>query len=280
MSARPEPVRPVVVGVDASDSARDAAEWAADLAAAWNAPLHLVHVVLGWPDEGPSPDLPGWLRELVGAAERCGVGTVEAEAVAGGIVDTLIGRAAGAAVLVVGSYGDAAWTGMLASPLTVTLIDRAPCPVAVIRGSAPRIPPPRNGPVVVGVDGSEAGGVALDLAVDLAASLGTRLVAVRATADSVAESAEAQLAAVRLAHPMPALSELVVDGPAPVALAHQAQEARMLVIGRHHAVPGPDVRLGDVGHVLVESAPCPVVVAGPPPRSLAHSLPDSDHAAD
>jgi len=96
----------------------------------------------------------------------------------------------------------------------------------------------------------------------------------------VAESAEAQLAAVRLAHPMPALSELVVDGPAPVALAHQAQEARMLVIGRHHAVPGPDVRLGDVGHVLVESAPCPVVVAGPPPRSLAHSLPDSDHAAD
>ena len=37
--------RPVVVAVDASDSARDAAAWAADLAADWSAPLHLIHVV-------------------------------------------------------------------------------------------------------------------------------------------------------------------------------------------------------------------------------------------
>jgi len=169
---------------------------------------------------------------------------------------------------------------MLAGSVAVTLIDRAPCPVAVVRGSAPQVPPPRSGPVVVGVDGSEAGGVALDLAADLASSLGSRLVTVRATADAVAESVEAQLAAVRLGHPALALRELVVDGPARDALAHQADEARMLVIGRHHALPGPDVRLGDIGHVLVESAPCPVVIAGPPPRTLAHSLPDSEHAAD
>ena len=65
----------MVVGVDSSASARDATEWAADLAAAWNAPLHLVQVVLGWPDDSSVP-LPGWLRELVDAAERCGVGTV------------------------------------------------------------------------------------------------------------------------------------------------------------------------------------------------------------
>ena len=106
--------RPVVVGVDASASARDATEWAADLAAAWNAPLHLVQVVLGWPDDSSAP-LPGWLRELVDAAERCGAGTVEAKVVPGGIVDTLLDRAAGARMLVLGSYGDAAWTGMLAA---------------------------------------------------------------------------------------------------------------------------------------------------------------------
>ena len=76
METQASSARFVVVGVDASASARDAAEWAADLAAAWNAPLHLLQVVLGWPDDAPVPGLPDWLRELVDAAERCGVATV------------------------------------------------------------------------------------------------------------------------------------------------------------------------------------------------------------
>jgi hypothetical protein len=84
----------------------------------------------------------------------------------------LLDRAAGASMLVVGSFGDGAWTGMLASSLAVTLIDRAPCPVAVVRGSAPQVPPPRSG-----------------------------LLAVCVTADVVAAMAEAQLAAVRLRYP-------------------------------------------------------------------------------
>jgi nucleotide-binding universal stress UspA family protein len=51
---------PVVVGVDTSASARDAAEWAADLAAVWDAPLHLLHVVHGWPDGQPLQRPRGW----------------------------------------------------------------------------------------------------------------------------------------------------------------------------------------------------------------------------
>ena len=259
----PSALQPVVVGVDASASARDAAEWAADLAAAWNAPLHLVQVVLGWPDDAPVPRLPRWLRELVDAAERCGVDTVEAEVVPGGIVDTLLDRAAGARMLVVGSYGDAAWTGMLAGSVAVTLIDRAPCPVAVIRGSAPQVPPPRSGPIAVGVDGSEAGGAALDLAAQLAASVGGPLLAVRATADAVAARAEAQLAAVRIRYPALPVDEREVDGTAYRVLAEQARDARLLVIGRHRAQPGIDVVLGSTEHGLVESVPCPVLIAGP-----------------
>ena len=279
MDTQASSARSVVVGVDSSASARDAAEWAADLAAAWNAPLHLLQVVLGWPDDAPVPRLPDWLRELVDAAERCGVGTVEAEVVPGGIVDTLLDRSAGARMLVVGSYGDGAWTGMLAGPVAITLIDRAQCPVAVIRGSAPQVPPPRSGPIVVGVDGSEAGGAALDLAAELASSLGSRLVAVRATADAVTEAAEAQLAAVRIRYPALPVEERVVDGTVYSVLAHEARDARLLVIGRHQAGPGVGVVLGATGHGLVESAPCPILITGPRRRHLANAASGPEQAA-
>jgi nucleotide-binding universal stress UspA family protein len=278
MQTEPSPPGPVVVGVDASASARDAAEWAADLAAAWDAPLHLLHAVPGWPNDAPLPGRPRWLRELGDAAERTGVRAVDAEVAPGGIVDTLLNRAEGARMLVVGSYGDAAWTGMLAGSLTVALIDRARCPVAVIRGRAPQVPPPRSGPVVVGVDGSDAGRVALDLAVEVAASLAGRLVAVRATADAVAGAAEAQLAAVRVRYPGLPIEERVVDGTALYALGEQARDARLLVIGRHRRGPGIDVILGVTGRGLVESAPCPVLVAAHHQRGLPGSAVGSEQA--
>ena len=44
--------RPVVVAVDHTGSAHDAAEWAADLAAAWGAPLDLNVALV--PDEPPN----------------------------------------------------------------------------------------------------------------------------------------------------------------------------------------------------------------------------------
>ncbi len=182
-------------------------------------------------------------------------------------------------MLVVGSYGDRAWTGMLTGSLAVTLIDRAPCPVAVIRGSGPQVPPPRSGPIVVGVDGSEADGAALDLAVQLAASIGASLLAVRATADTVAARAEAQLAAVRICYPAVSITERVVDGSAYRVLAEQARDARLLVLGRHRAGPGIDVVLGSTDHGLVESVPCPVLIARPQQRDLTGSVSGPEHAA-
>ena len=46
----------------------------------------------------------------------------------------------------------------------------------------------------------------------------------------------------------------------------------MLVIGRHRAGSGIDVTLGATGHELVESVPCPVLVAGRAHRELADSV--------
>ena len=257
----------VIVGVDESTSARHAAEWAADLAAVWGARLELVHGVLGWPDEEPLTDVPTWLRELAEAAERTGVPEVVAQALPGEVLETLVARAVGARLLVVGSYGEGAWTGMLAGSLAIGLIDRTTCPVAVVRGSAPQIPPPRGGPVLVGTDGSPAAGVAVDLAAEVATSLGAPLVAVVATEAGVGLAADQvadQLTVVRARHPGLSLEERVVEGHPLRALGRLAQEARVLVIGRHLTDPEPHVTLGVTAHRLVESAPCPLLVAASP----------------
>ena len=82
---------PLVVGVDSSDSARHAAEWAADLASVWRVPLQLVTAAAG-SGEPATAATPPWLRELVDAAERLGAEPAGAEVVAGGVADVLLDR--------------------------------------------------------------------------------------------------------------------------------------------------------------------------------------------
>ncbi len=266
--------RPIVVGVDGSDSARDAAEWAADLAAVWGAPLHLLTV------GAPS----GRIAELRDAAERAGAHPVVAETAAGEVVDVVAARAHGARMLVLGSYGEGAWSGMLAGAVALAVVARVECPIAVVRGTAPQIPPPRGGPVVVGVDGSPAGRAALALAGDIAASLGSRLVAVHAWTDidfatdgtarrspeaepvlaaRAADLLDTELAEVAAAHPdLPVTRSVVADTPLRALLA-AATGARLLVVGHRGVVTGPGRKLGSTSTALVEFVPCPVVVTGP-----------------
>jgi nucleotide-binding universal stress UspA family protein len=274
--------RPVVVGVDHSDAARDAAEWAADLAAVWNAPLRLVHVGPGTPAPAAEFGLSSspWLNELMRGTERAGADTDVVEAATGTVVDILADQAAQARLLVLGSYGEGAWTGMLAGSVARDLINRAACPVAVVRGAAPQVPPPRSGPVVAGVDGSAAGHAALMLAAELAESLGIRLVAMHTWTDVVGGARrrsedEATLAAggasvldseldlVAAAHPaLPTERDLVAD-TALRALLHRAGAARMLVVGHHGHREIDGMMLGSTSIGLVEFAPCPVLVVKP-----------------
>jgi nucleotide-binding universal stress UspA family protein len=271
--------RPIVVGVDGSDSARDAAEWAADLAAIWSAPLHLLMVA---PDTAAEP-ASDRLSELRAAAAAAGARPVIVEMAQGEVVDVIADRAHEARMLVLGSYGEGAWSGMLAGAVALTLINRVSCPIAVVRGTARRIPPPRGGPVVVGVDGSSAGRAALTLAADLAVSLGSRLVAVHAWSDVVfgsdgsamrsheADSVlatrastllDAELAEIALTHPgLPVQRSVVADTPLRGLLA-AADGARLLVVGHRGVDGGPGRRLGSTSLALVEFVPCPVVLTG------------------
>jgi nucleotide-binding universal stress UspA family protein len=273
--------RAIVVGVDDSDSAREAANWAADISAIWDAPLHLVNVVPGAFDEAPIVPLPSWLAELRVAIWRAGAAADLPEVVPGGTVELLAERARDARMLVLGSYGDGAWSGMLAGSVALALVGRATCPVAIVRGTAPQLAAPRGGPVVVGVDGSPPGRAALTLAADMAASLGARLVAVhtwsevavgsdgsvrRRPEDAPALAAEAcalltaELTPVIAEHPdLPVERHVVGDTPLR-ALLTAARGARMLVVGERGHRPAAGMLVGSTSRALVEFAPCPVVV--------------------
>jgi nucleotide-binding universal stress UspA family protein len=267
---------PIVVGVDGSDSARHAAEWAAEVASVWRAPLHLVHAVTGGIEERTSD--PAWLRELHDAVERAGVDEVESRVVAGPAVDELITHSRGAGLVVVGSYGEGSQAGMLTGSAALALLEAAECPVAVVRGAAPRLAPPRRGPVLVGTDGV-TDDPALYLGAALAIGLGARLSVLHAWSDVVEDAhgvhrtttSGTELAAramarldrclrpVREANPGLPIERHVVDDTALRALLEQAAGARAVIVG-HRRGPGPGRHLGSTSRSLVAFAPCPVVV--------------------
>ncbi|MEU7815213.1 universal stress protein [Pseudonocardia sp. NPDC049154] len=270
--------RPVVVGVDATPSAQDAATWAAEVAEARGVPLRLLLV-------GPGAAVPGWLSALaatLGAQTDVVAGPGGPDAVA----DALLARAGGAGLLVVGSYGKGSSSGLLAGTAALRLAGASPCPLAVVRGRTTDRTPPTAGPVVVGVDGTGSGDDALDLAADLARDLGAPLLAVHVWSDVVAGAgggahrrredwselaaqgeAVAAEARRRVGERAPGLAVETrsVEGTALRTLLDLAETARMVVAAPRSAsrAPRPDdgVLLGSTSRGLVGFAPCPVVLA-------------------
>ncbi|WP_051581801.1 universal stress protein [Pseudonocardia acaciae] len=278
--------RPVVVGVDESDSARDAALWAADLAALWGAPLCLTHAVNRAGTVASST--PSWLRELGAAAERAGATPTTTEVRYGPATHQLLARSRGARLLALGSYGDVGWSGMLAGSTALPLVAECECPLVVVRGHHPGVPPPRRGPVVVGVDETDAGAQALEFAARLA-DIGEHrhLVVVHTYSDLVrdlaghphridAEPAElgrrgAELLDRRLRPVLRQRPELRVqqhilpDTPLRALLDH-ARQAWLVVVGQRRTESLTEPPVGSTSRGLIEFAPCPVTVI-PPART-------------
>jgi nucleotide-binding universal stress UspA family protein len=148
---RPGPDGPVVVGVDGSESCRDALGFAAGVAAGYGAPLTLVHawrsVSAGgfageyWQraDPGTDPDAGGEARsrnllQQVAAdlREQYPELTVRTSTVQGDPRGALSVAAGGAALLVVGARGLGGFSGLILGSVSHSLVSRAPCPVAVV----------------------------------------------------------------------------------------------------------------------------------------------------
>ncbi len=285
---------PVVVGVDGSEIALQAVRAAAREAAARRLPLRIVHAFI-WPlmrvPLGPAPGAPadGGLRnqaqryvdEAVAEAGKAAPEvTVDGAVVEGAASGVLLAESRAAALVVLGSRGLGGFAGLLLGSTAVQVSAHADCPVLVVRGE-----PPANGPVVVGVDGSELSRQAVGFAFEEAARRDTELVAVhawlyptpagpgdilplvydldafekqeeRVLAESVAEWSER--------YPEVTVRQRLVRGSPGRALVEQSRTAQLVVVGARGRGLLGGLLLGSVSHAVLHHAESPVVIVRKP----------------
>ena len=298
MSGMTEP-RPIVVGIDGSDSARLAAVWAAGEAARRDVELRLVHTVGvgGFEHAGryvPPADFYAVLetrgRELLEEADTEVRRAYPAVAVKqilrnGHPTAVLIDESERAGLVAVGSRGLDAVQRVFAGSTAVHLAAHGQCAVAVIHGGTTGDQLPEEGPVVVGVDGSPASEAAIALAFEEASARRTRLIAVHAGTDFVSDHAylvarqciaywepyeerDREMLAERLAgwqEKYPDVPVRRVNGletPA-CALLDYDRTAQLMVVGSRGRGGFAGMLLGSVSRKLINQATCPLIVARP-----------------
>ncbi|MFF6851122.1 MULTISPECIES: universal stress protein [Streptomyces] len=153
---------PVVVGVDGSDAASDALDWAAELAGRRGLPLRVVHASLWERYEGyvagTAADRPAERLHseavLATAAERAGRRVpalkVMTDLAADDAVTALLRAGQSAEALVVGSRGRGEFASLLLGSVGLGIAARAQCPVVVVRGRPENVHGGMNR-VVVGI---------------------------------------------------------------------------------------------------------------------------------
>jgi nucleotide-binding universal stress UspA family protein len=285
-------VRPIVVGIDGSDSALGAALWAAGEAERRGCVLRLVNVIQIGPTvypmgHAPLPadffgDLEREATQAVAYARSAVEAThpelaIDTAVLTAPAVQTLIEESKDARLMVLGSRGLGGFTGILVGSTAVALVAHGKCPVAVIRGELAGA-----GPVVVGVDGSPTSDMAVALAFEEASLRGTELVAVHTwieygtgatTArrsdtvdwDSI-EQHEMALLTEQVARWQPKYPDVTVrlvgvtDRPVRRLLA-ESEGAQLLVVGSSGRGGFTGMLLGSTSQALVYHATCPLLVA-------------------
>lgn len=281
--------RLLVVGVDGSDEALQATRWAAQEAARRDAALRLVAAVpwKGFRAIGPRAFEPEdgratafrvareYLeRAAVEAAGALPSGRITHDVRDGTAVEVLRAESGYAELLVVGDRGRGGFAGLMAGSVAVSVSAASHCPVVVVRGTVDG----RDAPVVVGVDGSDEGDVALGFAFEEASSRNVGLVAVHAWSDEAFDPAVAALlhredierhesdvvrdalAAWRRKYPrVEVRTRMVLDRPA-AALVAESGDAQLVVVGSRGHGELVGTLLGSVSRAAVHHAHCPVAV--------------------
>ncbi|MGI5240128.1 universal stress protein [Dactylosporangium sp. CA-139066] len=272
----PGDIAPIVVGVDGSAASRGAVRWAADEAARHGCALTVVHA-LGIP-------VPFGLYEQeathAGDAAALVHGwepavKVETVVAVGEPSDVLREQSNRARLVVVGSRGLGGFAGLLLGSVGAHLSAHAACPVLVVhhaeRWAGPEASLPRNGPVVVGVDGSSGSALALGLAFEEAACRHLPLAVVRAWPEPDFDSASAEAAARhalaaevepwQAKYPDVKVDLWLVHGAPAEVLTRSSEHAVMVVVGARGRGGFTGSRLGSVSGQVLHHAAGPVLIA-------------------
>jgi nucleotide-binding universal stress UspA family protein len=291
--------KPVVVGVDGSDAASTAVVWAARTAAARKLPLLLVsvvHVPAYYYSEpylvrGYGDDLKNAGRaHLDSAAVLAREATddsgleIDTKLHEGRIAEVLLQYAPGASMIALGSRGLGEFSGALLGSVARAVASHSTAPVAVVRGRTLDGHAPTEGPVVVGIDGSEISAAATEVAFLEASARNAQLIAVNVWSDvsvqpslgateddphwSAIQAAEEAVLSEQLAGLIEQYPDVPVqrvvrrDRPVRV-LSEFSEQAQLLVVGSRGRGGFRGMLLGSTSAALMSSADCPVLIVRP-----------------
>lgn len=281
----------IVVGIDGSPGAQTALDVAADEASRLAKPLKIVHAhafpaiyaaPLLIPDASVENDLRSQAEDLLSdaaqrATDRHPHLDVTTELVGDAPSPALIAASEDASVLVLGSRGLGGFKGLIVGSVTVQVSAHATCPVLVVPADSGET----LGPVVVGIDGSDASKNALGRAYAHAHDREATLVVVHAWNATQAEvpwdpigigydieeveRAKERVVSEALAewqdtYPDVKVERRVVRNHPATALLDEASPESLLVVGSRGFGGFRGLLLGSVSQSILHNAPCPVEI--------------------
>ncbi|MGW2374710.1 universal stress protein [Kitasatospora sp. NPDC001683] len=284
------PRRPVVLGVDALDTGRMTAVWAADEAHRRGLPLRLVHAApslfheFGVFDEGRYRKA---LRQRADQALDRAASTARERHPGLELITAvdedfpalvLYRESVHAELMVLGSRRLGRTAELLSTySVTVPVSAQSPCPVVVVRDPEHVTQDPPY--VVVGVDGSPSSQAAVAFALDLAAERRAALRAIwvwqRPPVGNLDEPATERILRRLLVestagrherHPDVTVTHELVHGHPVEELGAASEHALAVVVGRRGQGGFTGMRLGSVPHGLLHRAHCPIVIVPTPRR--------------